>query len=867
MPSFKVTAPTGEQFIINAPEGATEQDIAEYMSTNPQPKAPAPKPSMAKKIGVRGVDLLEGAKLTGKNIAKGLAGTADIFTAPIRLGMGALGIDTQPLAETVENLTPNVQPKTFAQKAVSKAIEFGAPTVLAAPAQLATKAGTAANMAAKFLSVNNPAEALATAGAGTGAALADYTENPYLKTALPVLGALTPAGLSAVNYGGKRVIGGVLNVSPEKVLKAESLGVPIMAEAAAESGRGKGIANILASTPYGRQSQEAASQATKTLRNRVMSTVDGATPSRKEVGSSVVTGLERQIKAEKGTAGALADEIEKVVGDTQVDATKAVGEAVEKLRLGDPLKSATDVNELMSHPVMKKINSLLTERSVDDGVYMNYDDVKVLKRYAGELTGSKNPTDQKISGVTYRMAKQIEDSLVNSAPGRSQARVVAQNVGQKSPGVWNGATAKEISDVYNPMYREAVSKEKDIVGRLAKDPTVIAGEDVALKKPAEETFRTLSMDLKNNPSRYIEAEKMLTAPRKETLRAGMIRDLGLEGNKWNVKKWGQGYSDLGDDSRMALASLDPELKSSYDTIADVVKDYSDVVGFAGNKERMVLNSDSKILNKLLGIGGSLGGGALNAITGSYFTRMMTDPQSVKIMAGLVKLRDVDLPIARNALAQMLNQRLTEIEQEDEVEPARESNIRINQPQQTAPIPRPRPVAPQPVQPEQPQELAPLPSKPDILSLLEEEEGRRDTAYTDTVGKRTVGIGFNMDDPANKLAWRRIGMQKNFKDVYDGKVKLTDAEIDKLRDYSLGVAEKDAKALIENYDSLPEKKQQAITQLSYQLGKTKLSKFDDMLAAINRGDFRAATRQLKRSRLAKQTPERVNRIIMALNEEE
>ncbi len=67
------------------------------------------------------------------------------------------------------------------------------------------------------------------------------------------------------------------------------------------------------------------------------------------------------------------------------------------------------------------------------------------------------------------------------------------------------------------------------------------------------------------------------------------------------------------------------------------------------------------------------------------------------------------------------------------------------------------------------------------------EGSRATAYLDTVGKVTVGIGFNMDGSSAKTEWEKaFGSSVPFADVYNRSRSLSEDEIRKLFDLNITV---------------------------------------------------------------------------------
>lgn len=75
-------------------------------------------------------------------------------------------------------------------------------------------------------------------------------------------------------------------------------------------------------------------------------------------------------------------------------------------------------------------------------------------------------------------------------------------------------------------------------------------------------------------------------------------------------------------------------------------------------------------------------------------------------------------------------------------------------------------------------------------IAEEHEGWKDTVYADSLGNRTVGYGFNLDEPANRELYKStLGRtDEDFDSLRDGSVSLTESEGRSLFDASVKKAE-------------------------------------------------------------------------------
>jgi len=145
---------------------------------------------------------------------------------------------------------------------------------------------------------------------------------------------------------------------------------------------------------------------------------------------------------------------------------------------------------------------------------------------------------------------------------------------------------------------------------------------------------------------------------------------------------------------------------------------------------------------------------------------------------------------------------------------------------------------------------------DLLEVIIDEkaktkqfEGFSPIIYKDTKGKKTIGYGFNIDDPymASLIP----------KDVLSGKRPLTKEEADRIFDKRYEIAQKDASKFIgeDKVNKLPAPVRATITDMSYNLGSSKLSEFKKFKSAIREGDTQKAAEELKNSKWYEQVGER------------
>lgn len=143
------------------------------------------------------------------------------------------------------------------------------------------------------------------------------------------------------------------------------------------------------------------------------------------------------------------------------------------------------------------------------------------------------------------------------------------------------------------------------------------------------------------------------------------------------------------------------------------------------------------------------------------------------------------------------------------------------------------------------------------------EGVKPQAYNDHLGNRTIGIGFNMDDPSARERWKQAKIPTSFDAAYQGKASLSPEEMERLALADALTAKKDVKRLVPNFGSLSPNRQAALVQMAYQLGGPRLAEFKPTLKLVNEGKYDLAADRLLKSDYAKQTPERVQMLAKML----
>jgi len=126
----------------------------------------------------------------------------------------------------------------------------------------------------------------------------------------------------------------------------------------------------------------------------------------------------------------------------------------------------------------------------------------------------------------------------------------------------------------------------------------------------------------------------------------------------------------------------------------------------------------------------------------------------------------------------------------------------------------------------------------LKERIKQHEGFRRSVYSDSLGFATIGYGHLVLPTDNFV---------------EG-VEYTKEELDKVFDVDFEKAVNGAKELISN-DSLLPQAEEVIIEMCFQLGKTGVSKFKNMWAYLDDGDYVAAGDEMLDSNWYQQTPSR------------
>lgn len=135
---------------------------------------------------------------------------------------------------------------------------------------------------------------------------------------------------------------------------------------------------------------------------------------------------------------------------------------------------------------------------------------------------------------------------------------------------------------------------------------------------------------------------------------------------------------------------------------------------------------------------------------------------------------------------------------------------------------------------------------DVAALkreLNQDEDRRDSAYQDSEGFWTIGVGHLID--------ARVGG------------RLPDEIIDALLDYDVKAVTADLDRALPWWRSLSDNRQLVLANMAFNLGIGRLLTFKKALAAMQRGDFDTAAAEMLDSKWAGQVGDRATRLADAM----
>lgn len=144
----------------------------------------------------------------------------------------------------------------------------------------------------------------------------------------------------------------------------------------------------------------------------------------------------------------------------------------------------------------------------------------------------------------------------------------------------------------------------------------------------------------------------------------------------------------------------------------------------------------------------------------------------------------------------------------------------------------------------------------LRDMLKRHEGVKLKPYRCTAGKKTIGVGHNIDAK---------GLPDDIQAYLDDYGCITDDMVDILLDQDIEEAISDCVRLYPQFHSFTESRQDALIDFLFNVGRSTALTFTNTNKAINEGRWDDAADGLLKSRYAKQVKGRANEIAEMLRE--
>lgn len=627
----------------------------------------------------------------------------------------------------------------------------------------------------------------------------------------------------------------IMGISPEKVATLEAAGVPLNMPAVSDSASVKTVGTASAGIPGGKPLRESFEKAFKQTDNELRKlgfTGDiAATPTK--AGKIVQEGFERWQSTNLARFNKIDDKLAQVVPDTiNVKNPEILSAKLEKI-VNSPGITSEQIQDNLAHPAVKKFAQLLPAAE------------------RGEITmaalkKARTEVGMLMSDATSRNVKDAMNDRVYAALSESMEDLAGDVAGDYG---------KKLFTKRNKIYSNYIQEYNNFVGKTLKK----------LDETPEAVYTMLTSGDKQGASKATRILNKLNNAERDSIRDIVIRQKG-GGDNFSVTKWATEYKKMSPEAKNVFFKGKQGLKEQHERLINAIDVYKDVGKFANTSRTAITD---KILGwatlsatPFVGVIPAVQGAFLGTSANHLLSRGLSSPKFTKILAEAItsdlpkqlKLAPefakvmVNMGITKDSANAITNVLFAPDNNNGNSVPSTDTGGRVlfnvqdnNVPDGQTPT----------------QKRSTLPR--DIII----DEGLRGTSYLDTLGNRTVGIGFNMDDSAARKTWKRSGISADFDEVYAGNQGLTPQQSMQLANISYNIAVKDARSLIRNFDQLAPARQKALVNMSYQMGKNKLSGFEKMIKNIERRQWIKAANEVFNSRYAEQTPERARRIAMQI----
>ena len=134
----------------------------------------------------------------------------------------------------------------------------------------------------------------------------------------------------------------------------------------------------------------------------------------------------------------------------------------------------------------------------------------------------------------------------------------------------------------------------------------------------------------------------------------------------------------------------------------------------------------------------------------------------------------------------------------------------------------------------------------LRDTLKIDEGVKYEIYNDHLGYPTFGIGHLVVESDEEHS-KPVG------------TPVTEDRVNSVFEKDVAIMIDEAKKIFPNLDELPEEAQQVIVNMTFNMGRPRLSQFKKFIAGVNAGDWNKAAVEMMDSRWAKQVGARAERL--------
>lgn len=150
--------------------------------------------------------------------------------------------------------------------------------------------------------------------------------------------------------------------------------------------------------------------------------------------------------------------------------------------------------------------------------------------------------------------------------------------------------------------------------------------------------------------------------------------------------------------------------------------------------------------------------------------------------------------------------------------------------------------------------------PQLKKQLERDEGRLPRMYYDPVGKRSIGVGRNLDDVGLRPDERAMLLKASpNRDLHYDRLVLSNDEIVYLLNNDIAAAHAELRKYLPWFDQLDDARQNVLINMSFNMGWPRLSKFQMTLRFVSQGAYALAANAMLQSKWATQVGDRADRL--------